>query len=110
MVAKQFRSTIDRDSEREFIMMNRVLIASLILLAATMPCAGYAAGIDTATSGLTALQSWLKLWAPVAAGIGVAVLGLTCVFTHVGIRDVARPIFGLLIFGSASYIVSFFIS
>ncbi|WP_193061067.1 TrbC/VirB2 family protein [Halomonas sp. 3A7M] len=67
------------------------------------------AQVDTASSGLGALETWITTWIPLAATLAVIVIGLGLCF-GMGRMDIAlRVALGLIIIGSASYIVGLFI-
>ncbi|SAL80228.1 TrbC/VirB2 family protein [Caballeronia telluris] len=68
----------------------------------------YAAGTDTGSSAMSSLQAWMMEWIP----IGAALLIIACAIgwiAHLVRADFAvRCVVGLIVVGSASYIVGLF--
>lgn len=70
--------------------------------------AAQAAGVDTASSSLNSIEQWMRTWIPIAATILVIVTAFMWM-GHVMHHNVAmRIIGGLIIIGSASYLVGLF--
>lgn len=66
-----------------------------------------ASGMDTGTQTWNAVHTWLSRWVPIACGAVIVVLGVGWgVFHAIPGSFAGRAIIGMLIAGSASYIVS----
>ncbi|WP_427047288.1 TrbC/VirB2 family protein [Halomonas casei] len=67
------------------------------------------AQVDTATQGLGQLETWFTTWIPVGATLAIVAVGLGLMFGF-GRMDIAiRMVLGLILIGSASYLVGLFI-
>ena len=67
------------------------------------------AQVDTATQGLGQLETWFTTWRPVGATLAIVAVGLGLMFGF-GRMDIAiRMVLGLILIGSASYLVGLFI-
>lgn len=67
-----------------------------------------AAGVDTGTSSLNAVKQWMMTWIPIAATILIivtAVMWMSHVMHH---NWAIRIVGGLIVIGSASYLVGLF--
>lgn len=89
---------------------NIKFILSAFLLSAFQTAAFASGGASTATSGLTSITSWLSTWIPLAATLAVIITALAYMFHMIQLNVMVRLIFGLILIGSASYLVSMFIS
>jgi len=82
-----------------------ILFAMAFVLSPTF---AMAAGVDTGSSSLTSMQTWLDTWIPLAATLAVIGAGLALA-AHLINWGVAWKLgAGMIIIGSASYIVSLF--
>lgn len=79
-----------------------------ILIAACMPELAMAAGVDTGESSMSSINDWLMTWIPVAATVLIVVCAIGWI-AHVIRADFAiRVVVGLIVCGSASYLVGLF--
>ncbi|WP_225776481.1 TrbC/VirB2 family protein [Pseudomonas sp. Marseille-Q5115] len=67
-----------------------------------------AAGVDTGSSSMTSLQTWLDTWIPLAATILIVVTAIGWMAHMVQMTTAVRLGLGLIVIGSASYLVSLF--
>jgi len=83
-------------------------LARALILAFLASSTAYAAGTDTGSSAMSSLQAWMMEWIP----IGAALLIIACAIgwiAHLVRADFAvRCVVGLIVVGSASYIVGLF--
>lgn len=63
---------------------------------------------ETATSSLNSLKSWMMLWIPLACTIGLIVSALAWMFHMLRLDFAVRLCIGMIIIGSASFIVGWF--
>ncbi len=83
-------------------------MAFMVLLCIFGSGLAQAAGVDTATSSLNSMQTWLDTWIPIACALVLAVLCILW-WAHVVRADFAtRGVLAMIGAGSASYIISFF--
>lgn len=78
------------------------------LLAAANVALAQAGGVDTGASSLNNVKQWLMTWIPAAATIIIIAMAIAWMthLIHAGIA--LRVIVGLIVVGSASYIVGLF--
>lgn len=89
---------------------NITFVASILLLSVLHSAAFASGGVDTSVSGLNSLYSWVRLWLPMAATLGVIGIAIACIFNLMSVSSAVKPVLGLIVAGSAAYLVSFFIS
>lgn len=92
-----------------FTTCNRALLAAWAFAVALLASStSFAAGVDTGTSAMSSLQAWMMEWIP----IGAALLIIACAIgwiAHLVRADFAvRCVVGLIVVGSASYLVGLF--
>jgi len=82
---------------------------SLFLMTLIVSYPAYAAGgVDTATSSLTSLKSWIDQWVPILCLIAL-IISTVCWLTHlIQFNFAIKLIAGFIIIGSAPYILSWF--
>lgn len=78
---------------------------ALVSLMVTSPAF---AQVDTAESSLSSIQDWLDTWIPLAMVLGIIVGGLTFAFGFLRLDWFVRSTIGMIVIGSAAYIVGFF--
>ncbi|CAZ15885.1 TrbC/VirB2 family protein (plasmid) [Xanthomonas albilineans] len=77
----------------------------LMMLSATAQAAG---GVDTGSSSMASIHSWLMTWIPIAASVLIIVCAIAWI-AHMLRHDWAvRLIIGLIAIGSSSYLVGLF--
>lgn len=82
-----------------------LMFALLTLLMATPAFAQ----VDTATQGLGQLETWITTWIPLGATLAIVAVGIGLIFGF-GRMDIAiRIVLGLILIGSASYLVGLFL-
>lgn len=67
-----------------------------------------AAGVDTGSSSMNGAKTWLMTWIPIAATIAIIVVALGWMFHMVNLTVAGRLGVGLMVIGSASYLVGLF--
>ncbi|EPR5023042.1 TPA: TrbC/VirB2 family protein [Pseudomonas aeruginosa] len=67
-----------------------------------------AAGVDTASSSLNSVETWLRVWIPIACVLGIMVMALLWWLHAIHATFIIRGVVAMILIGSASYIVSFF--
>ncbi|HGA2320493.1 TPA: TrbC/VirB2 family protein [Pseudomonas putida] len=67
-----------------------------------------AAGVDTGSSSMTSIKTWLMTWVPLACTCVIILIALGWMFHMVALNTAARFGAGLLVIGSASYITGLF--
>jgi len=73
-----------------------------------MSAAAWAAGVDTGSKSMNAINTWLMTWIPIAATLLIIVCAIAWI-AHVLRADWAvRIVVGLIVIGSASYLVGLF--
>lgn len=81
---------------------------SIALMALLMASPAFAQ-VDTASEGLGQLESWFTTWIPLGATLAIIAVGLGLMFGF-GRMDIAiRLCLGLILIGSASYLVGLFL-
>lgn len=79
-----------------------------ILASLCAPELALAAGVDTGESSMSSINDWLMTWIPVAATVLIIICAIGWI-AHVIRPDFAiRCVVGLIIIGSASYLVGLF--
>ncbi|KAF1008130.1 MAG: hypothetical protein V3Q69_13805 (plasmid) [Burkholderia sp.] len=64
--------------------------------------------VDTGTSSMTSLKTWMMTWIPIAATILIIVCAIAWI-AHILRADWAvRIVIGLIVIGSVSYLVGLF--
>lgn len=66
------------------------------------------AQVDTATDSLTGIQDWLEGWIPLACFLAIVACGLGWMFNMLRLDLFLRLAGGMILIGSASYLVSLF--
>lgn len=80
-----------------------------IALMALLTASPAFAQVDTAQQGLGQLESWFTTWIPLGATLAIIAVGLGLMFGF-GRMDIAiRLCLGLILIGSASYLVGLFL-
>ncbi|QSQ62252.1 TrbC/VirB2 family protein [Xanthomonas translucens] len=77
----------------------------LMMLSATAQAAG---GVDTGSSSMTSMQTWLMTWIPIAATILIIVSAIAWIAHLLRHEWAVRFVIGLIVIGSASYLVGLF--
>lgn len=67
-----------------------------------------AQGVDTATSSLTSLKTWVMTWIPIAAALMIIGTAIAWIAHMIRADWALRITLGLIVVGSAAYIVGFF--
>jgi len=67
-----------------------------------------AAGVDTGSTSANSLQAWLKTWIPLVCAIIIMLAALGWLFHMIPLNYAARAGAGMMVIGSASYIVGLF--
>lgn len=67
-----------------------------------------AAGVDTGSSSMNQLNTWLMTWIPIGAALGIVGVAGAWIFGMVPMSITVRVAIGLIVMGSASYIVGMF--
>lgn len=84
------------------------LIGAGTMALITASNAAMAAGVDTGSSSLGALKQWMMTWIPIAATILIIITAIMWM-SHVMHHNFAiRIVGGLIVIGSASYLVGLF--
>jgi hypothetical protein len=86
----------------------RAGLAGLAVLAMVASGAATAAGVDTGTSSMTAITTWLMTWIPLSAVILIVVSAIAWIAHLIRMDWAVRLVVGLIVVGSASYIVGLF--
>jgi hypothetical protein len=84
--------------------------AQLAVAVSTALVATQAFAVDTSSSGLNSLQSWFMIWIPLACALIIIVLGLGLMAHMVKLHQLIYPVAGLILIGSASALVAFFVT
>ncbi|MBZ5763333.1 TrbC/VirB2 family protein [Rhizobium sp. VS19-DR104.2] len=77
----------------------------LMMLSATAQAAG---GVDTGSSSMTSIQTWMMTWIPIAATILIIVSAIAWIAHLLRADWAVRIVVGLIVVGSASYLVGLF--
>jgi len=83
-------------------------IAPFVTLALVTGPAFATSGTDTSTSSLTSAQTWFMTWIPTACTLGLIVSALAWMFHMLRLDWAVRLCAGMIVIGSASYIVGWF--
>jgi hypothetical protein len=67
-----------------------------------------AAGTDTGSSALSSLQAWMMEWIPIGAALLIIACALGWIAHLVRADFAVRCVVGLIVVGSASYLVGLF--
>ncbi|EIF32257.1 TrbC/VIRB2 family protein [Burkholderia sp. Ch1-1] len=84
--------------------------AQLAVAVSTALVATQAFAVDTSSSGLNSLQSWFMIWIPIACALIIIVLGLGLMAHMVKLHQLVYPVAGLIVIGSASALVGYFVT
>lgn len=89
--------------------VNRALLmawtlVSIVLVSST----AYAAGTDTGSSAMSSLQAWMMEWIPIGAALLIIACALGWIAHLVRADFAVRCVVGLIVVGSASYLVGLF--
>jgi hypothetical protein len=76
--------------------------------AVAMVVATQAFAVDTGSSSLNSLNTWLMLWIPIGCVLGIIGIGVAIFFHMMKLHEVVRPVIGLIVIGSAAAIAGFF--
>lgn len=79
-------------------------LTGLFMVAA--PQLALAAGVDTGESGATSIQTWLNEWIPIGCAIAIVVSAFAWMLHLIPMSWAVRVGVGLIVIGSASYLVS----
>ncbi|MGM0988560.1 MAG: TrbC/VirB2 family protein [Pseudomonadota bacterium] len=80
-----------------------------LALAALMVSAPAFAQVNTAEEGLTNVQDWMQEWIPILATLAIIVSAVAWMSGFMRMDIAVRIVVGLIVIGSASYIVGFFL-
>lgn len=86
----------------------RVVMAGAPILAMLVSGAACAAGVDTGTSSMTSITTWMMTWIPLSAVILIVVSAIAWIAHLIRMDWAVRLVVGLIVVGSASYIVGLF--
>lgn len=67
------------------------------------------AQVNTAETGLTNVENWLTQWIPILATLAIIVTAVAWMAGFARMDFAIRIVVGLIVIGSASYIVGFFL-
>lgn len=81
------------------------LFGAMVMAASNMAMAD---GVDTSSSSLTSMKTWLMTWIPLACTIFLIGCFLAIMFHIMRMEHLPRTAFCLIGIGSASYVVGFF--
>lgn len=70
--------------------------------------AAMAAGTDTGSSSMTSLQTWMMEWIPLGAALLIIACAIGWIAHVVQASFAVRCVVGLIVIGSASYLVGLF--
>ncbi|AKK25110.1 hypothetical protein MB84_30785 (plasmid) [Pandoraea oxalativorans] len=66
--------------------------------------------IDTSSSGLNSVQTWLMVWIPIGCALIIIALGVGLMAHMVKLHQLVYPTLGLIVIGSASTLVGYFVT
>ncbi|KIX33131.1 hypothetical protein SY87_33430 [Burkholderia pseudomallei] len=89
-------------------MKKRLQPAQLAVGLVTLLVATQAFAVDSGSSSLNSLHTWLLLWIPIACIIVIMGLGVGVLSHFIKLHQLVIPVIGLIIIGSASTIAGFF--
>ena len=81
----------------------------MLVMASLMVSAPALAQVNTAETGLSNVQDWMQEWIPILATLAVIVSALAWMAGFLRMDIAVRIVVGLIVIGSASYIVGFFL-
>ena len=81
-------------------------LALTVFFTFMLPEVAMAAGADTGESGATSFQTWLNEWIPIGCAIVIVVCAFAWMLHVISMAFASRIVIGLIIIGSASYLVS----
>ncbi|MEX3614084.1 MAG: TrbC/VirB2 family protein [Burkholderia gladioli] len=82
--------------------------AQLAVGLVTLLVATQAFAVDTGSSSLNSLHTWLLLWIPMGCIIIIMALGVGVLAHFIKLHQLVNPVIGLIIIGAASTIAGFF--
>ncbi|RQU99177.1 hypothetical protein DF047_35575 [Burkholderia cenocepacia] len=91
-------------------MKNRIQTARLAVGLATALAATQAFAVDSGSSGMNSLHMWMMVWIPLGCALIIIALGVGLMAHLVKIHHLVNPVIGLVVAGSASALVGYFIS
>ncbi|HAN3098584.1 TPA: TrbC/VirB2 family protein [Escherichia coli O25b:H4-ST131] len=83
-------------------------VAMFMMVALCVPELALAAGADTGESSLSSVQSWMMTWIPIAATVLIIASAVAWIAHMLPASWAVRIVIGLIIIGSASYLVGLF--
>ena len=83
-------------------------VAMFMLAALCVPELALAAGADTGESSLNSVQSWMMTWIPIAATVLIIASAIAWIAHMLPASWAVRIVIGLIVVGSASYLVGLF--
>ncbi|MFP1771059.1 TrbC/VirB2 family protein [Lonsdalea quercina] len=83
-------------------------VAMFMMFALCVPELALAAGVDTGESSLTSVNSWLMTWIPLAATVLIIVSAIAWMAHMLPASWAVRIVIGLIVIGSAAYLVGLF--
>jgi len=101
--------TLTRPAAILFAAVSRALLmtgALVLTFLASSPA--IAAGTDTGSSALSSLQAWMMEWIPIGAALLIIACALGWIAHLVRADFAVRCVVGLIVVGSASYLVGLF--
>ncbi|WP_175983003.1 TrbC/VirB2 family protein [Caballeronia zhejiangensis] len=100
---------IARPVATSFATVNRALLMTWALfLTFVASSTATAAGTDTGSSALLSLQAWMMEWIPIGAALLIIACALGWIAHLVRADFAVRCVVGLIVVGSASYLVGLF--
>lgn len=101
--------TLTRPIAVFFAAISRVLpMTGALALTFLASSTAMAAGTDTGSSSLSSLQAWMMEWIPIGAALLIIACALGWIAHLVRAEFAVRCVVGLIVVGSASYIVGLF--
>lgn len=94
-------------TNRFFVSLKAVLFA--LVMATMMVSAPALAQVNTAETGLTNIEDWLTQWIPILATLSIIVAALAWMAGFARMDVAIRIVVGLIVIGSASYLVGLFL-
>lgn len=89
--------------------INRALLTAWVFaISFFASSAAFASGTDTGSSSMTSLQTWMMEWIPLGAALLIIVCALAWIAHMVQAAFAVRVVIGLIVIGSASYLVGLF--
>lgn len=84
------------------------MLTVMLMMTSGLASAATTGGVDTGTSSMNALNTWLMTWIPIGAALGIVGVAGAWIFGMVPMSITVRVAIGLIVMGSASYIVGMF--